>query len=1035
MPRFTKEQQEAIDLEGSNILVSAGAGSGKTAVLSERVLRKVKEGVSVDDLLILTFTNAAAAEMKERIRKKIKAVPKLKKESEKVASAYITTFDAFTLAIVKKYHYLKDLDKDITVCDASILDLKKDEILETLFLELYEKEDEKFLKLINDYSLKNDNEIKTFIKSSQKNIDLIYEKDEYLNNYINYFYNEKKIEEYISKYIALIKEQVTSIKNSFEEMERMDSEYTAKIDFSLLFKATTYDDYKEGSQLKLPIKRGASDEFKEEKEKLSSALKRVIELTKYQSEEAMKKDYLNSLENVETILFLVKEFDARVTKLKFTEKLFDFLDIEKMAIDILKENEEVRLFYKEKFNEILIDEYQDTSDIQETFTDLISKNNVYMVGDIKQSIYRFRNANPIIFKDKYENYGEDIGGKRIDLNKNFRSREEVLTNINLMFDPLMDAPIGGANYKEEHRLIFGNMMYNEEGFTGQNNNFEVLNYEKDENKIFSNEEIEIFTIAKDIKEKVESGYVIFDKDENIKRPAKYDDFAILLDRSSSFNNYKKVFEYLNIPLSIYKDESIKNSNVIKIIKNIFILINNISLKKYDKDFKYAFASISRSFIQKLDDDILFEVITENKFFETELFQKCKNIAEDIEVKNIYDIFKQIVDDFDFYKKVITVGEVVKENVILEYLLKMASSAANIYTIDEFINYLDNITAGDLDIKYSLSKEDENGVYMMTIHKSKGLEFPVVYFAGLDKSFNILELKEKFIFSKELGFIIPVKDKYFKTLFTKVLLKDNYIKDEISEKLRLFYVALTRAKEKMIFVMDYKNDKNYKIVGNVVNNEDRLAYRSFAHFLSSISKVIYPYVVNVDISNIGLTKDYNFSKKTDYKSKIKKVDKKVILTENKYEKVIEEKKHFSKSSKELFSKEAKTFITTGLELHLIMEYIDFKNPNYELVDKKYQSIVKSFLDLDIIQGYKNIYKEYEFIYYKDNDEFHGIIDLLLEFEDKFIIIDYKLKNTSNDAYVAQLNGYKEYIEKMSNKKCLIYLYSFIDKSLTQIKEEF
>ncbi len=1026
MPKFTNEQQEAIDKEGSNILVSAGAGSGKTAVLSERVLRKVNEGVSVDNLLILTFTNAAAAEMKERIRKKIKANDNLKEEVEKLDSAYITTFDAFTLAVVKKYHYLINLPKDINICESSVLDLKKEEILDNLFEKLYEQKDEKFVNLIKTYFLKNDNELKKFIKSTYKSIELIYDKNNFLNSYIDTYFSQEYINNYINLYLNMLKNVVNDIEKIYGNITRLDSDYSKKLDLGELFFASGYDMYKNYSNFKLPnLPRGSSEELKSEKDKLKKFFNTLTDLTKYSSVDELKSSYLSIKNNTEVIINILKYYDELVTNLKYTENIFDFLDIEKMAIDILNENDEVKNYYKDKFNEILIDEYQDTSDIQETFISLIANDNVYMVGDIKQSIYRFRNANPILFKDKYENYGEKSGGIRIDLNKNFRSREEVLSNINLIFDKLMNAYLGGANYKEEHRLSFGNVLYNEDGKTSQNNNFEILNYELDEDKNFSKEEIEIFTVAKDIKEKVESNYIIFDKDENIQRHAKYKDFAILLDRSTSFNMYKKIFEYFNIPLSVYKDESIKESANIKIIKNILILINKINKKEFDKKFKYAFLSIGRSYLFNLDDEYLFNTVMNNEIFNSEIFKMCQEVSRDKNIKNIHYILNKIISDFKFYEKIITIGDIEKNNVVIDYILKLSSSVSNIYTVDEFINYLDNITIGDLDIKYSLSKEDEDGVYLMTIHKSKGLEFPVVYFAGLDKAFNILELKDKFLFSKDYGFVLPYKDKNLKTLFSKTLLKNSYIKDEISEKLRLFYVALTRAKEKMIFVMNFKNDKDYVYVNEVVEDFERINYRSFADMIHSINKVVMPYLKNVDITSLNLRKDYQYAKKSDYCDKIKKVDEVISINEYISEESIMENKSYSKSSNTLFDNKTKNYIKEGLKVHLMMENLDFNNPDYTLIDSKYEVFVKKFLELDILKSAKNVFKEYEFIYDSDNKTMHGIIDLLLEYDNQFIIIDYKLKNVNDEAYDKQLNGYKNYIEYITNKPCEIYLYSFID----------
>ncbi|HAB66033.1 MAG TPA: hypothetical protein DCE23_01565, partial [Firmicutes bacterium] len=214
------------------------------------------------------------------------------------------------------------------------------------------------------------------------------------------------------------------------------------------------------------------------------------------------------------------------------------------------------------------DEYQDTNDIQETFISLIENNNVYMVGDVKQSIYRFRNANPYIFKNKYDAYSNNQNGIKIDLVQNFRSRSEVLDNINTVFKLIMDDEIGGAAYEQSHQMIYGNKSYISEGKTDYNYNFEILEYNLPDDKTYSKAEIEIFTIAKDIKNKVSSKYQIFDKDEKVLRDISYKDFVILLDRSADFDLYKKIFEYEGIPLTVFKELNLNNSNDIYILKNI-----------------------------------------------------------------------------------------------------------------------------------------------------------------------------------------------------------------------------------------------------------------------------------------------------------------------------------------------------------------------------------------------------------------------------------------------------------------------------------
>ena len=482
MPSWTKEQSQAINDRGHNIIVSAGAGSGKTAVLSERVITNLKRGMHINEMLLLTFTKAASGEMRERIRKKIKKEESLKEELDLIDTAYITTFDSFALSIVKKYHYLLNLSKDIKIIDNETITLKKIELLNNIIDSYYEKEDKDFIDLINTFCIKDDEEIRKSILDISNKLDMLSNKEKYLDLYIDKYYNELFIDENVTKYINLIKEKVLEIKNELNNLSYyVDNKYYDKINESLynLLNTNTYEEIKQNLNIKLPILKTDYNEAKIIKENISNLIKEIKSLTTYENETELKQSIIKTKPYVQAIINIIKDFTKEVKKYKKEYNIYEFTDISIMAINIVKNNEEIKEELKNHFKEIMIDEYQDTSDLQEEFISLIENNNVYMVGDIKQSIYRFRNANPIIFKTKYDKYTKHIDGEKIDLNKNFRSRQEVLENINLIFNMIMDDEIGGADYIKQHQMIFGNNTYNNEGKTEQNNNFEIYKYSSD----------------------------------------------------------------------------------------------------------------------------------------------------------------------------------------------------------------------------------------------------------------------------------------------------------------------------------------------------------------------------------------------------------------------------------------------------------------------------------------------------------------------------------------------------------------------------
>ena len=616
MPRWTKEQEEAIYKSGSNIIVSAGAGSGKTAVLSERVIQKLKNGIHIDELLILTFTKAAAAEMKERIRKKIKKEPTLQAELNKIDAAYITTFDSYALSIVKKYHYLLGIGKDISIINQSLVNLKKEEYLDEIFEKYYQEKNPFFLKLIDDFCTKDDLEIKKMILTINQKLDMIVHKEKYLNTYLDTYYNSSFIDQKMKDYEELLLQKIELIMIDYHELEEyVEPDYFEKIQNVLeeLFLSKNYQDIKQNIKSLPSLPKNSEETAKEIKDRISKYLKELTVLTEWDNVEELKESIFKTKDYIIAIIEIINLFDQKINEFKRKNNLYEFNDIAKMAISVLENNKNVRNSIKNSLKEIMIDEYQDTSDLQDLFISYIEDNNVYMVGDIKQSIYRFRNANPNLFKNKYENYKNQDGGIKIDLNKNFRSREEVLSDINLIFDDVMNQNLGGADYSKSHRMIFGNLAYNEIGIMPHSNHLEILNYNLEKNSEYKKEEIEIFTIASDIKQKIDSGYQIFDKDKEEIRNLKYSDIVILMDRSTNFFLYKKIFEYLNIPLSIYKDESITDSIDIAIIRNILHLILS---NQIDVNFEYSFISVLRSYLFEESDANIFHSFVEKNYEKT-----------------------------------------------------------------------------------------------------------------------------------------------------------------------------------------------------------------------------------------------------------------------------------------------------------------------------------------------------------------------------------------------------------------------------------
>lgn len=1034
---WTDEQWQAIYEDHKNIIVSAGAGSGKTAVLTERVIRKLKDGVHVNELLILTFTKAAAQEMADRIRKKIKKIPELHNQLNLLDSSYITTFDSFALSIVKKYHYLLNISPNIGIIDANVIALKKNELMDELFLEYYEKEDPLFLNMIRLFCTKDDTDIRNYILNISNKLDLLSNKKEYLTSYLDKYFEATKIERDIKNYFQLIQQKIESIKEKVKEIGYLDGEFAVKLETSLelLYNVSSYDDLMAKLNIKLPMApRGSEEELKQLKSEISAILKEIKALASYESEEEIRVSIQSTYSTVQIIIELILEFSERLMKYKQENNSYEFNDIAILAIQVVKENAEVQEELKNYFKEIMIDEYQDTNDLQEEFISMISNHNVYMVGDIKQSIYRFRNANPYIFKNKYDTYSNSSTDLKIDLNKNFRSRKEVLDNINTIFTLIMNDEIGGADYLTSHQMIFGNNAYLKET-VNHSNDMEVYQYQYNKESGFTKDEIEIFMIAKDITKKMNEDYQVFDKDSGVLRKARYDDFAIIMDRATTFDLYKKIFSYFSIPITLLKDEKMNEEDDVHVLSNLIQLIVKINQKTWDTEGKYLFVSIMRSFLYQESDEVIFDYFRNRNFKDSQLYQKCYQIAKEIDEITIHQLLDRIVSEFNYYESYLKLGNIhsgiVKFSKVRELALNLEELG---YDIVSFSDYLKKLLKMGYKMEYKVPDVGADAVKIMTIHKSKGLEYPVCYFSGLYKEFNISDLKERFLIDKEFGIIVPYfKEGIGQTIY-KELLKQKYLTEEISEKIRLFYVAMTRAREKMILIKPLnEKEQDYSNV-TVLENSIKSKYRTLASMIDSVEFRILSKYHTISLEDLSLTKNYALVSRSNYKDKLSKVNTKLKVEELNCVSNIKEKQTFSKKTHTLIQKEEYRLMQLGTKIHEYLEFINLKEPNYEVIDDKFiKNIIEKLLKQPILKkvDVATIYQEYEFIYEEKEIEYHGIIDLMLEYDDHIDIIDYKLKNIKDVSYLEQLKGYQNFIKTKTKKDVILYLYSLLDGVISRI----
>ncbi|MBQ7240721.1 MAG: UvrD-helicase domain-containing protein [Bacilli bacterium] len=1049
MAKATKEQENAINASGKNIIVSAGAGSGKTFVLKSRVKKIVTSGTKVDELIILTFTNAAAQEMKDRIRKVIKetVTEENKDELDLVESSYITTFDSFAQSIVKKYNYLLNIDKHFTIIDENIVNTELTKILNKIFLKFYENPTDEFINFTNDFCYKDDTNTINEIIKLYRSICNLKDKKEFLDNYISDFYSKDMIDKFIEEYRNIAfdaKEKIIPLYEEFNSHIITDKAHEKmQLRIERLQSAIYPEEIIEIVKERKPQNSGKTkifddddiDDLKEEIKTLEDKIKEIYSKT----DSDLMSEYLYTKNNVSFLINIIKQLDKEITIFKNQNNAYEFQDIALKAIELVKNNESVCEEIKNKTKEIMIDEYQDTNDIQEEFIKHISNNNVYMVGDIKQSIYRFRHANPYIFKekyDKYEKYSESVSkdalGIKIDMTKNFRSRDEVISNINSFFSDIMHDDIGGAKFKEEHQMEAKFEPYNEYKQKDFDYNMRILNYSLPEKFNFKNNEVEAFIIAKDIKEKMSQNILVVDGDGN-KNPLTYKDFCILVDKSTNFELIKKILEFNKIPVTIEKDLSIKEDDEVYILKNLISLLICIKENNYGPIFNHSFMSILRSYIYKTNDEEIFKIINEKKYKDTSLYKDLLEISEKIEGLSNKEIIIELINKFNIFSKTITVGNVKNRSTKLEYIVNNAEDlnkfGLDIYSLND---YFDRILKSDDDFKMSIKTPSKNAVRIMTMHKSKGLEFPFVYLPYLNSPFKGKK-QNKIPLSIDYGIITPFKnDYYLDKTFIKSLYEKTELEENVSEKIRLLYVAITRAREQYIVINSWRDKMKPK---TVVSSEDILKCKSFSDIFELEKNKLLKYTEDIDIDTIGLTKDYNLKDNTDYNKIIKNTGNKITINNISIDNKVLQNSKFSKDQKHLMTKELKEMLDYGNYLHYCFEVYDFKNNNLDTlhISDEYKEIIKKFINNREVENISSAitYKEHEFSYIDNGIQKNGIIDLLIEYDDHFDIIDYKTDNVYSEEYNEQLKGYKKYIEKTYNKTTNIYLYSIKENFFKKI----
>ena len=882
-------------------------GSGKTAVLVERIVNMVlNKGVDIDKLLIVTFTNAAATEMRERILealyKKIDEEPEnqnIQKQIMLLNRANISTIHAFCLDVIKNNFYHTNIPPNFRLASTPEIELIKMEVLEELFDKLYENKNKNFIDLVNIYGeYRDDINLKEAVLRIYNFIQSTPFPEDWLEKQTKKFNLKEAIEEDFSKTkwgALLIESLKEELNDSIQKLEKISLKLSKINDLSKFYlcilddiqnleeikKLNSWDEiYERIGSLKFKtwptdkkVISNLKDDAKIKRDEIKKNIKKFQEKIFIYNSYNANKDIDAMYEILSSIKELVLSFNEEYKKAKIEKNIIDFNDIEHLALNILIRKDEsdniystdVAKLYQNKFYEIAIDEYQDSNLVQEFIINSVSRgNNVFMVGDVKQSIYKFRQARPELFLEKYDTYNDrGIPGKKIKLYENFRSRKGVLELVNYIFENIMSKALGNINYEKDEFLNQG-MEYEQTNNEivgnpelhlidllkdeSEENEYKNINIEEDVNCendeiLLDNIEVEAKFVANKIKEIIDSNLNVWDKKQGY-RKVTFKDFAILLRTTQEVSNiFEKKLVSLGYPVFCDTSSNYFESQEIQIIMNLLKVVDNPTLE-------IPLVSVLRSPIVGLTDNELVKIRTINRsinYYEC-LLQAKEECEDERIIKKIYtfiELLKELQKKQEYLKLDELIWYIYEKTGYYSYVslmtdgsiktanLKMLFEKAKSYEeggfkgLYNFINFIDRISKSGSDMGAPrLIGENENVIRIMSIHKSKGLEFPIVFLSNINKQFNIQDLNEKILIHQDLGFgpeYINYERKLKYSTLAKEAIRLKAKNEMLSEEMRLLYVALTRAREKIIITGTNKNlQKDLKDKKNLLESSDNNA---------------------------------------------------------------------------------------------------------------------------------------------------------------------------------------------------------------------
>ena len=923
MPNYTNEQQQAIDDRDLDILVSASAGSGKTTVLVERLMQEILTGTGVNELLVVTFTKAAAQEMKakiksaleQRLNKHEKLKIDLREQLNLIDAANISTIDAFCLDVIHRFYYVIDLDPSFSVLtDETQAALMRERALQEIESEFLENDDQAFIAFYENFAgdrsaesardllldLYNYAMAKPDYRDWLKNLPTQYEIGDDVTHsklwqknikpylLITFSDLKEKLEQLLAT-AAMETKELAKVKDSFQLFDKCLQNYLVSIESD-----ENYDKQRELLRSCLFTSFRKSSKWDED---LLDFYEECVELKKDTSEQVFtsftsfyatdEKEQIALLNKghqimtaiVKAELALIERFD----QLKRAENLVDYSDMEQFAYQILSQDtsnsQMARSFYQTKFKEILVDEYQDINPLQERILQLIKKdgqNNLFMVGDVKQSIYGFRQAEPSLFLHKYQEAAKDENkqDERILLSANFRSTKPVIKLVNQVFDHVLTTDFGGIDYQKEGQLVLGANYYPEKLPQAS----ELIYSEKDGQDSSTNAEdedeidsAEIAMVINRIKQFKNENLQVYDTQTKEKRNFKYSDIAILTRSRSDNLAIMQEFAKNDIPLLVTDAKNYFQTLELTIVLNYLRIIDNpdqdIPLVAVLRSplFNFTETDLAKIRVHSKNTDF-YDALTSYVAVNDELSQKTKIFLNQLEElrhfaanHRISELIWSIYERTNLLEIMTALPNGKQRRVNLEALYERASSyeSAGFKGLYQFINFIERMRRSQKDLAQPLvTKEAGDSVRLMTVHGSKGLEFPIVFYIGLQHRYQMRDLSGNYIINaNNLG--LTIRQEHYRA---DTLLKsyDNIAQKQqlLEEEARILYVGMTRARQKLILITEVKNyEKTRQKWQNQLNGRQKLPLSSKLNATSSMSFIgpainfdKYPEIKISDITN-------------------------------------------------------------------------------------------------------------------------------------------------------------------------------------------